>query len=178
MTVRIVHRETGEGLPVGEEGELQISGYSVLDSYVGGHEANETAFTRDGWFRTGDLASLDAEGNIMITGRVKDVINRGGIKINPSDIESLLDGHPSIVQSAVVPMPDEILGERLCAYVVLRPGNDLTQEQLCDYLAQCKVAKMRWPERLEIVDAMPMTPTRKIIKPVLVADIRRKLGWD
>lgn len=178
MTVRIVHRETGEGLPVGEEGELQISGYSVLDSYVGGHEANETAFTRDGWFRTGDLASLDAEGNIMITGRVKDVINRGGIKINPSDIESLLDGHPSIVQSAVVPMPDEILGERLCAYVVLRPGTDLTQEQLCDYLAQCKVAKMRWPERLEIVDAMPMTPTRKIIKPVLVADIRRKLGWD
>ncbi|CAM3182329.1 fatty-acyl-CoA synthase [Paracoccus aminovorans] len=178
MTARVVHRETGEVLPAGAEGELQFSGYTVLKGYVGAHEANQSAFAEDGWFRTGDIASLDAEGNIMITGRVKDVINRGGIKINPSDIESLLDGHEAIVQSAVVSMPDEILGERLCAYVVLRPGTELSLAEVCDYLARCKVAKMRWPERLEILDAMPMTPTRKIIKPVLIADIRKKLGQD
>jgi cyclohexanecarboxylate-CoA ligase len=176
LSVRIVDRETGEPLPVGAEGEMQLSGYSVLERYVGEHEANSTAFTADGWFRTGDIASLDADGNIMITGRVKDVINRGGIKINPSDIESVLDAHEAIVQSAVVPMPDEILGERLCAYVVLRPGTALTLEAVCAYLAERSLAKMRWPERLEIIDAMPMTPTRKIIKPVLVADIRKKLG--
>lgn len=178
LSVRIVDRDDGRTLPVGEEGEMQLSGYSVLDRYVGTHEANQTAFTEDGWFRTGDIASIDAEGNIMITGRVKDVINRGGIKINPSDIESLLDAHEAIIQSAVVPMPDEILGERLCAYTVLRPGTELTLDGLCAYLEARHVAKMRWPERLEIIDAMPMTPTRKIIKPVLVADIRKKLGHD
>ncbi|VDC25068.1 class I adenylate-forming enzyme family protein [Pseudogemmobacter humi] len=178
LSVRIVSRDTGEVLPAGEEGEMQLSGYSVLERYVGEHEANQTAFTPDGWFRTGDIASLDADGNIMITGRVKDVINRGGIKINPSDIESILDAHEAIVQSAVVPMPDEVLGERLCAYVVLRPGTELSLAGLCTYLAGRKVAKMRWPERLEIIDAMPMTPTRKIIKPVLIADIRKKLGLD
>ncbi|MFB9950541.1 class I adenylate-forming enzyme family protein [Rhizobium puerariae] len=176
LAVRIVDRETGQPLPAGAEGEMQLSGYSVLERYVGEHEANSTAFTTDGWFRTGDIASLDAEGNIMITGRVKDVINRGGIKINPSDIESVLDGHDAIVQSAVVPMPDEILGERLCAYVVVRAGTSLTLDEVCAYLAERSIAKMRWPERLEVVDAMPMTPTRKIIKPVLVADIRKKLG--
>jgi len=175
LSVRIVDRETGQAVPVGEEGEMQLSGYSVLERYVGEHEANQTAFTIDGWFRTGDIASLDANGNIMITGRVKDVINRGGIKINPADIESVLDAHDAIVQSAVVPMPDEILGERLCAYVVLRPGTGLTLDEMCAYLAGRSIAKMRWPERLEIIDAMPMTPTRKIIKPVLVADIRKKL---
>ncbi len=178
LSVRIVDRDTGEPLPAGAEGEMQLSGYSVLDRYVGEHEANRTAFTPDGWFRTGDIASLDAEGNIMITGRVKDVINRGGIKINPSDIESLLDAHEAIIQSAVVPMPDDILGERLCAYAVLRPGTELTLDGLCAYLADRQVAKMRWPERLEVIDAMPMTPTRKIIKPVLIADIRKKLGHD
>lgn len=178
LSVRIVDRETGEPLPAGKEGEMQLSGYSVLNRYVGEHEANKAAFTDDGWFRTGDLASLDREGNIMITGRVKDVINRGGIKINPSDIESTLVNNDAIVQAAVVPMPDEVLGERLCAYVVLREGAELTLEQLCEWLAARQIAKMRWPERLEVISEMPMTPTRKVIKPVLVADIRKKLGQD
>lgn len=176
LSVRIVDRETGAPMPAGAEGEMQLCGYSVLKRYVGEHEANQDAFTADGWFRTGDIASLDADGNIMITGRVKDVINRGGIKINPADIENVLDAHGAIMQSAVVPMPDEVLGERLCAYVVLRPGTELTLEKMCAYLTERCIAKMRWPERLEIIDAMPMTPTRKIIKPVLIADIRKKLG--
>ncbi len=176
LSVRIVSREDGRTLAAGEEGEMQLSGYSVLSGYVGGHDANATSFTDDGWFRTGDIASLDADGNIMITGRVKDVINRGGIKINPADIENILDAHDLIVQSAIVPMPDDILGEKICAYVVLTSGAELSLEKICAYLAERSVAKMRWPERLEVLDAMPMTPTRKIIKPVLVEDIRRKLA--
>lgn len=154
---------------------MQIAGYSVLAEYHGNATATEGAFTEDGWFRTGDLAMLDEAGNIAITGRSKDIVNRGGIKINPADIESVLDGHDLIVQSAIVPMPDPVLGERLCAYVALRAGASLDLAAICDFLADRKIAKMRWPERLEIVDEMPMTPTRKIIKPVLVADIRRKL---
>ena len=155
---------------------MQLGGYSILPEYLDNPDANASSFTGDGWFRTGDLASIDESGNIMITGRSKDIINRGGIKINPADIESILDGHADIVQSALVPMPDAVLGERICVYAVLRPETALTLEDLCDFLDGQGVAKMRWPERLEIIPEMPMTPTKKIIKPVLVADIRDKVS--
>ncbi|WP_182912789.1 class I adenylate-forming enzyme family protein [Paracoccus onubensis] len=174
LKIRIVDGE-GRELPADEEGEMQLSGYSVLPEYHGNMTATTAAFTEDGWFRTGDLALLDDKGNIMITGRSKDIINRGGIKINPSDIESLLDSHAAIIQSAVVPMPDSVLGERLCAYAVLHKDMKLELDDVCKFLDQLNIGKMRWPERLEIIDEMPMTPTRKIIKPVLVADIRKKL---
>lgn len=172
LELRII---AGDGAPAAE-GELQLRGYSVLTEYHENPAANEASFTDDGWFRTGDIASLDEAGNIMITGRVKDIINRGGIKINPSDIESLLDSHENIVQSAIVPMPDEVLGERICAYVALRSNTSLNLDDVCGFLAAHGVAKMRWPERLEVVDEMPMTPTRKIIKGVLVTDIQKRLN--
>ncbi|KJS43096.1 MAG: hypothetical protein VR71_11545 [Roseovarius sp. BRH_c41] len=175
LKLRIIS-STGEDVTDRGEGELQLSGYSILSEYLDNPEANKTSFTQDGWFRTGDLASVDEAGNIMITGRSKDIINRGGIKINPADIEKILDAHGDIVQSALVPMPDEVLGERICAYVVLREGTILTLNDVCDYLGQQGVAKMRWPERLEVLGEMPMTPTKKIIKPVLIADIRDKLA--
>lgn len=107
---------------------------------------------------------------------MKDIINRGGIKINPADIESLLDGHERIVQSALVPMPDDVLGERICLYATLTPGDPLTLEEVCAYLDARGIAKMRWPERLEIIEEMPMTPTKKITKAVLVTDIRTKMS--
>ncbi len=175
LKARIMTAE-GEDVTKGGEGELQLSGYSILPEYLDNPDANASSFTKDGWFRTGDLASIDEAGNIMITGRSKDIINRGGIKINPADIESIMDGHADIVQSALVPMPDAVLGERICAYAALRPGTSLSLEELCAYLEGQGVAKMRWPERLEIITEMPMTPTKKIIKPVLVADIREKVA--
>lgn len=162
-------------VPQGETGELQLTGYSILAEYEGNPTATAASFTEDGWFKTGDLAYLDESGNIVITGRVKDIINRGGIKINPADLESLLDGHERIVQSALVPMPDDVLGERICLYATLTPGPAITLDEVCSYLADQGVAKMRWPERLEIIDEMPMTPTKKITKAVLVTDIRTKL---
>ena len=114
--------------------------------------------------RTGDLARIDGDGNITVTGRLKDVIVRGGIKINPLDVEELMEAHAAVVQAAVVPVPDEVLGERACLFVVLAPEQTLTLEDVTDYLAGAKVAKMFWPERLVVVDSMPMTPTRKVIK--------------
>lgn len=174
LKVRIMTADGTEAEP-GGEGELQLSGYSILPEYHNNPSANASSFTEDGWFKTGDLASLDDAGNIMITGRSKDIINRGGIKINPADIESILDGHEDIVQSALIPMPDPVLGERICVYAALREGKSLSLDDICGYLDEKGVAKMRWPERLEIVGEMPMTPTKKIIKPVLVADIREKV---
>lgn len=151
----------------GEEGELEIRGCSVIASYFNNDDANRTAFTGDGWFRTGDLARRDADGCVHITGRDKDIINRGGIKINPVDVEAVADRHPSVLMSAIAPVSDEVLGERACIYIELRPEMTVTLEDICNWLNENDVAKMKWPERLEIVERMPLTPTRKIIKGAL-----------
>ena len=156
------------------EGELQVRGASVFEGYLDNADATAAAFTSDGWFRTGDLARLDAAGNLQITGRLKDVINRGGIKFNPTDVEAILANHAAIAQCAIVPMPDPVLGERACCFVVLRPGAAVTLDQLRAWLTAHEVAKLKWPERLEIVDDMPMTPTRKVKKAELAARLGRR----
>jgi len=166
-------RAVAEGAAVGpgEEGELEIRGPMLFAGYFDNPRANAAAFSPDGWFRTGDLVTIDADANVVMTGRVKDIVNRGGIKINPVDIEGLIDEHPAVIVSAIAPMPDPVLGEKACLFVQLQPGAALTLAAIQDYLASRNVAKLKWPERLEVVDAMPMTPTRKIIKGRLVAGL-------
>ena len=154
----------GSVVPIGEEGEFQLRGYTVMPGYLDNDEANRASFTEDHWFKSGDLATVDDDGNYVITGRVKDIINRGSIKINPTDIENIMSGHDKVIQAAVVPMFDDLLGEKGGLFVTLIPDATLTFDDMTSYLAANDVAKMRWPERLEIVDEMPMTPTRKIIK--------------
>ena len=156
--------DDGTPQPPDTEGELEIRGYSVFPGYFGNEAANREAFRDGGWFRTGDLGTIDETGHLELTGRLKDIINRGAIKINPSDIENLMMGHPAIVDAAIIPVPDEVYGERACLCVTLAPGAALDLAGATSWLADNGVAKMRWPERLEIMDAMPMTPTRKIIK--------------
>ncbi len=164
IEMRIAAPENDEPVPTGGEGELQVRGYSIFPGYLNNREATAKSFTQDGWFRSGDLAKADEAGNVTITGRVKDIINRGGIKINPTDIENVIQAHPSIVLAAIVPTPDEVLGERICLFVTLAPGASVTLDDLLRYLEEEGIAKMRWPERLEIIDEMPLTPTRKIVK--------------
>ena len=167
-------RAVAEGRVVGpgEEGELEIQGPMLFAGYFDNDEANDGAFSPDGWFRTGDLVTIDKDLNVVMTGRVKDIINRGGIKFNPVDVEGLIDEHPAVVMSAIAPMPDEVMGEKACLFVQLRPGAALTLDDVRDFLAAKNVAKLKWPERIEMVEAMPMTPTRKIIKGRLVAALR------
>ena len=171
IEMRIVDPEDGHEVASGEEGELHLRGYSIFPGYLNNEEANAVAFTDDGFFRTGDLATADADGNVVITGRVKDVINRGGIKINPVDVENILQAHPAIVLAAIVPFPDDVLGERICAVVTVTSGASVTLKEMTAYLAENGIAKMRWPERLEIVDEMPLTPTRKIRKGELIPNL-------
>jgi non-ribosomal peptide synthetase component E (peptide arylation enzyme) len=147
---------------IAPDGELQVRGCMLFSSY---HDSAENPFTADGWFRSGDLAQMDGAGNIAITGRTRDVINRGGVKFNPAEVEVLLDSHPKIMQSAIVPMPDPILGEKACAFVCLRQGVDgVTLEELAGYLLEKNIAKNKLPEKLVVIAEMPLTPTRKIIK--------------
>ena len=139
-------------------GPLAFSGYYQNDA------ANRGAFTDDGWFRSGDLAE-ERNGTFAITGRIKDVINRGGVKFNPADVEALLDSHPKILQSAIVPMPDAVLGEKACAFITVKPGNEAPDlDEVVAYLLAKEIAKNKLPERLVVIPEMPLTPTRKIIK--------------
>lgn len=146
---------------VSEEGELQVRGPLLFSGYL---NSPENPFTPDGWFRSGDLAEPRGE-YFAITGRSKDVINRGGVKFNPADVEMLLDSHPKILQSAIVPMPDAVLGERACAFAVLRnPAESLVLEEVVEFLLSKQIAKNKLPEKLVVVPEMPLTPTRKVIK--------------
>jgi len=165
--VRVVAPGDAE-LAAGDEGELHVRGPLLFPGYFDHPEANREAFSADGWFRTGDLAVVDREGNVAITGRCKDVINRGGVKYNPRDIEDLLAAHPRVDMAAIVPVPDPVLGERACCCITVAGDPAPTLEDLCAYLDENGISKTRWPERLEVVDVMPLTATRKIIKGKLI----------
>jgi 2,3-dihydroxybenzoate-AMP ligase len=149
----------------GEVGELCCRGPYTIPGYYAAGERNALAFTSDGFYRTGDLArwsSYDGKPQLLIEGRIKDVINRGGEKINAEEIELLLLRHPAIHQAAVVAMPDTRLGERSCAYVVADVVVDLPAVQR--YLDSLGVAKFKWPERVEQLDDLPRTNVGKIDK--------------
>ncbi len=157
-------REDETPAAVGEEGELQVRGNLLFPGYFDNPAANKNAFTEDKWFRSGDLATMNDNGYVTITGRIKDVINRGGIKYNPLDVEELLMKHPKISLAAIVPTPDPVLGERACVFVTLAGDQTITLDEICTYLGDNNIVKLKHPEQLEIVDDMPMTATRKIIK--------------
>jgi cyclohexanecarboxylate-CoA ligase/acyl-CoA synthetase len=158
----------GRVLPPGEVGELQVRGCSLFSGYLGNSAENAVSFTSDGWFRTGDLASIDAMGNVRLNGRTRELINRGGVKFNPVELEAAIALHPAVAQVAIAPVPDKILGERAACFVVLHRDAMLDLNMLTSFLAEKRFAKFTWPEQLEIVAAMPMTPTRKIMKAELV----------
>ena len=158
---------SGHSLPAGEEGHFEVQSPTMFEGYADRPEWTTAAFTSDGWFRTGDLGVMDASGYIRITGRVRDVINRGGEKIPVAEVEQLLGDHPAIAEIAIVAMPDPRLGERACAFTVLRPRSSFDFAAMQHYLDACQVAKQYWPERLEIVTDLPRTPSGKIQKYVL-----------
>ena len=166
--IRIASGE-GEALPQGAEGELQVRGASVFPGYFRDEDANAEAFTHDRWFRTGDLAAIDEHGNVVLKGRIKDTVNRGGVKYATREIEELLLDHPEIDQAAVVPAPHPRLGEIGCAFAVARGDGRVTLDGLCDWLLDRGIAKYKLPERLELVAEMPLGPSRKIDQETLKA---------
>jgi cyclohexanecarboxylate-CoA ligase len=157
----------GRVVPAGEEGHFEVASPTMFEGYVDHPDWTAAAFTPDGWFRTGDLGVMDESGYIRITGRVRDVINRGGEKIPVAEVEQLLGDHPAVADVAIVAMPDARLGERACAFVVLRGASTLDFARMQHYLDACQVAKQYWPERLEVVTELPRTPSGKVQKYVL-----------
>ncbi|MDI9907732.1 MULTISPECIES: (2,3-dihydroxybenzoyl)adenylate synthase [Rhodococcus] len=176
--VRILEPGSETELRDGEVGELCCRGPYTIPGYFDAPDHNRDAFTSDGFYRTGDLGTItEIEGAryLSIEGRIKDLINRGGEKINAEELELLLLEHPGIANVAVVAMPDPRLGERTCAYVVATRGDVLALKDVQEHLAQLGVAKFKWPERLEWVSSFPQTNVGKIDKKRLRAEIAAKL---
>ena len=172
--VRLVDDDDREVGP-GEVGEFLARGPYTLRGYFGVPEYNARAFTTDGFYRSGDLMRRHPSGNYMVEGRKKDLINRGGEKISAEEIENLILTHPAVQNVACVPMPDPVLGERMCAYAILRREKTLNLAELVVYLMNEEIAKHKLPERLEIVDDFPLSPFGKVSKKDLTDRISARL---
>jgi cyclohexanecarboxylate-CoA ligase len=172
MEVRVVN-PVGRPVKPGEEGRLQARTPSCFVGYLKRPELNE--IDKEGWFETGDIARLAADGYIRITGRAKDVIIRGGENIPVVEVENLLYEHPGIVDVAIVAMPDPRLGERACAFVVARPGNDISLGAVVAFLEGFQVARHYLPERVELMDELPRTASGKIQK-VALREVAKSLA--
>jgi 2,3-dihydroxybenzoate-AMP ligase len=161
--VKLVDADGIEVAP-GEVGELIVRGPYTLRGYFRSPQHNARAFSADGFYRSGDLLRLHPSGNYVVEGRRKDLINRGGEKISAEEVENLILGHPSVLNVACVPYPDDVLGERMCACVVLKPGGSLTLDGLVEFLGAFEMAKFKLPERLEILDSLPLSGFGKVSK--------------
>lgn len=149
-------------LPVGKTGRLYFRGSNQFLGYYKRPDLDGRG--PDGWFDSGDLAYLDKDGYIRIDGRTKDIVIRGGENLPVVEIEAILYRHPNVVDAAIVGYPDKRLGERACAFVVLKDGADFSMGELADWMAKSGAAKQYWPEALEVVEAMPRTASGKIQK--------------
>ncbi|MFC7395212.1 AMP-binding protein [Scopulibacillus cellulosilyticus] len=174
MEMKITDDEGNEVAP-GVEGMYRVKTPAMFKTYLGHHDWYEDSIDENGFFITGDLATMDEDGYLNITGRVKDIVNRGGEKIPVVEIENLLYQHENIKDVAIVGMPDPRLGERICAYVTLKEQMDFSLEDITSYLDSKNVAKIYWPEHLELIDELPRTITGKVQKYVLRQMITEKL---
>jgi 2,3-dihydroxybenzoate-AMP ligase len=164
--VRLVDDE-GREVPDGEVGELTCRGPYTLRGYYGVPEYNAKQFTPDGFYCSGDLMRKHPSGNYVVEGRKKDLINRGGEKISAEEIENLILAHPAVQNVACVPVPDPNLGEKMCACVVLKRGTSLDLAALVDFLKGKEIAKFKLPERMMVVEALPVSTFGKVSKKAL-----------
>lgn len=173
-TYKVIDPE-GNDLPLNTSGELVLKGPCVFTGYYNNPEENKAVFTKDGFFRTGDVAKIDEKGYIRLTGRIKEMINRGGESISATDIERLITRHEDVAAVAVIAMPDKLMGERVCAYVQPKAGAQLTFDGIIDFLKRQKASVLQLPERIEFIDEMPYTGAEKVNKRALKDDINKKL---
>jgi non-ribosomal peptide synthetase component E (peptide arylation enzyme) len=171
---RVVDGEAKE-VGVGEVGELLVRGPYTIRGYCKAADHNRRAFTEDGFYRTGDMVARDSSGRLVVAGRVKDMVNRAGEKVSAEEVENLVIDHPKVRAAALVAMSDPLLGERGCLFVTCEQGVTIQLAEIVAHLEQKRVARFKFPERLEVVDNLPMTAVGKIAKKVLRERIERIL---
>lgn len=170
VEIKLVDDSGNEVLP-GTPGEEVSRGPNVFVGYINNEDATNKVLDDDGWFHSGDICVQNQDGYIKVIGRKKDMIVRGGENLNTNEIDHYIEGCPGVLDRAIIGMPDERLGERICVYFVLAEGTKLTLKQLTNYLAEKKTPKRFWPERLEIIDEIPRTPSGKVKKYLLIEDL-------
>ena len=175
VEIRVADPETGETVARGESGEFQTRGYSVMKGYWNEEEKTAQAIDAEGWMHTGDLAVMDVDGYVNITGRIKDLIIRGGENISPREIEEFLYSHPDIIDVQVVGVPDEKFGEEVCAFVQAREGATVNTEAVREF-CQGKIAHYKVPRYVLSIEDFPMTVTGKIQKYLLRDAAVEQLG--
>jgi fatty-acyl-CoA synthase len=163
MEAKVADPQSGSVLALGEPGELCLRGYQLMDGYLDLPEATAEAIAPDGWLHTGDLAMMDKRGYVRITGRLKEIINRGGRKIAPAEIETVLQTHPAVSTAAAVGVPDERMGEEIAAFVKLIPGGSVDEEDLAA-LCRAELAPYKKPRYWVFVDELPTTSSGKVQK--------------
>jgi 2,3-dihydroxybenzoate-AMP ligase len=168
--------EAGMEVPPGGIGELLTRGPYTVPGYHRDPQANATSFTPEGFYRTGDLVRLHPSGNLIVEGRVKDVVNRAGEKISVEELESVVLQHPTINAAAAVAMPHPVYGEAVCLYAVLHDGTKLQLSEVRRFLESRGLARYKFPERLEVVDRLPLIGVGKVNKVALRSDITRRLA--
>ncbi|HJG56522.1 MAG TPA: AMP-binding protein [Corynebacterium xerosis] len=177
LEARIICEDTGETLPRGAQGEVVVRGYSVMKEYWHHPEKTAEAIDADGWMHTGDLGVIDDEGYLAITGRIKDMLIRGGENIYPREIEEFLFTHPEIVDAQVIGVPDDKYGEEIMAWVILHDeGGDLTAEQIAEF-AHGKLSRHKIPRYVHVTDSFPMTASGKVRKVEMREMAPKLLGW-
>ena len=175
LTVKVIHPETGEVVAPGVSGELCTKGYSVMHGYWGDPARTAEAIDAEGWMHTGDLATMDAQGYVNIVGRIKDMVIRGGENIYPREVEEFLYRHPKVQDVQVVGVPDAKYGEELCAWVIVKPGQTVTEDELKAF-CQGQIAHYKVPRYIRLVSAFPMTVTGKIQKFKIRDEMTQQLG--
>ncbi len=172
---KIVDPETGEDLPDNVDGEFVARGYNIMKGYYKMPEATAAAIDKDGWLHTGDMARRDENGNYKITGRIKDMIIRGGENIYPKEIEDFIYTHPKVSDVQVIGVPDKDYGEEIMACVILKEGETSTEEEIKEFVSS-HMAKHKTPRYVDFVDAFPMNAAGKILKYKMREDAVKKLG--
>jgi len=167
--------ENGKEQPPNSAGQLLVKGPGIFTGYYNAPAENKNALDKDGFFRTGDLAMFDDSGNIILTGRLREIIKRGGESISAVEIENLIVTHPDVDAVAVIAMPDPVMGERACAYVQPRPGARVSFEEIISFLKGKDASVLQLPERIEFIDSLPLTKARKLDKRALEEDIKKKI---
>ncbi|OKO95353.1 Long-chain-fatty-acid--CoA ligase [Geobacillus proteiniphilus] len=175
VEVKIVEPGTNKEVPRGVQGELCTRGYHVMKGYYNNPEATNEAIDQDGWLHTGDLATMDENGYCRITGRLKDMIIRGGENIYPREIEEFLYKHPKILDVQVVGVPDEVYGEEVMAWIILKDGETATAEEIREF-CRGNISRHKIPRYIEFTDSYPMTASGKIQKFKLREMAKQRLG--
>jgi acyl-CoA synthetase (AMP-forming)/AMP-acid ligase II len=169
ISTRLIDPENGsEILSAGHAGELQITGPTVFDGYLNAPQINAESFASDGWFRTGDMFELCGDGDELrfyrFVGRLRQVINRGGMKISPEELDNALNQMPDVLEGAVAAYRDAVMGERICAVVVPKPGTSVTLDAVCAHFEAFGLARFKWPERLRVTQQLPRNSVGKVLR--------------